>query len=68
MFLETSLAEAEGARRAPTGPKLLDLRLCFPAGHGLGVARGVVGRGVEDQPPEPTGHSPLPTSSTFTGH
>jgi hypothetical protein len=39
MSLETSLAEAERIGPTLPGGELLDLRLCFPAGHGLGVAR-----------------------------
>ena|GEM_PF-4969485 len=57
LSLETSLAEPGSARPAPTGRKPLHLPLSSPARHGLGVARA----GVEDQPPEPLGHSLLPT-------
>ena len=55
MFLETSLAEAEGGRPAPTGPKLLDLRLGFPAGPSLGITW----TGGERQPPDPPGLGPV---------
>ena len=37
------------------GPEVLDLQLCFPAHHGLGVARA----GVEDHSPEPPGLGPV---------
>jgi hypothetical protein len=46
--LETFLAEAERDRLAPTGGKRLDFPLCFPARHGLGVAR----TGVDDFDPD----------------
>ena len=64
VFLETSRAEAEGVGLTLAGGKLLDSLRCFPARHGLDVARA----GVEDQPPEPPDHSPLTISSRFTGH
>jgi len=51
MSLETSLAEAEGVGLTLPGGKLLDSLRCFPARHGLGVARA----GALDHPPEPPG-------------
>jgi hypothetical protein len=55
--LETSLAEAEGAGLTLPGGKLLDSLRCFPARHGLGVARA----GALDHPPEPPGLGPVAT-------
>ena len=49
VFLETSLAGAECIGPTLPGPELLDLQLCFPARHSLGIARAR----VADHPPEP---------------
>jgi len=49
VFLETSLAGAECIGPTLPGPELLDLQLCFPARHSLGIARAR----VEDHFPEP---------------
>ena len=53
--LETSLAEAEGVGLTLPGGKLLDSLRCFPARHGLGVARAR----VEDHSPELPGLGPV---------
>ena len=55
VFLETSLAGAECIGPTLPGPELLDLQLCFPARHSLGVAW----TGVEHHPPEPPGLVPV---------
>ena len=44
-------AEAEGVELVLPGGRRLGLQLCFPARHGLGVARAC----VEDHSPEPPG-------------
>ncbi len=49
--LETPLAHGEVVGPTLPGGKLLDSLRCFPARHGLGVARAR----VEDHPPEPPG-------------
>jgi hypothetical protein len=55
VFLETSLAGAECIGPTLPGPELLDLQLCFPARHSLGIARAR----VADHPPEPPGLGPV---------
>jgi len=59
--IETSLAEAEGVGLTLPGGNLLDSLHCFPARHGLGVAR----TRLEDHFPEPPGLGPV---TTLLGH
>ncbi len=55
VFLETSVAEAEGIGSTTVGGKLLDSPLGFPAHHG----RGVIWTRLEDHSPEPPGLGPV---------